>query len=193
MSVHVARDEPPATCVRCCVVGSEDGEERLRRIHSEHGSVLLAFATRLCGGDRQRAEDVVQEVLVRAWRHPEVSDGGNDGERAWLMTVTRNVAIDQFRALRSRPSEVGGDALDWVPQQPTSDDIERAVEAWTVAAALDDLPEHHRSVLIETFFRGRSVAEAAQALGIPAGTVKSRSYHALRALRRSLIEGGAQR
>ena len=155
-------------------MGPQDGEERLRRIHAEHGSVLLAFATRLCGGDRQRAEDVVQEVLVRAWRHPEVSDGGKDGERAWLMTVTRNVAIDGFRAQKARPAEVGGDALDW-------------------AAALETLPEHHRSVLVETFFRGRSVAEAAQVLGIPAGTVKSRSYHALRALRSVLVEGGAQR
>ena len=171
----------------------EDGEERLRRIHAEHGSVLLAFATRLCGGDRQRAEDVVQEVLVRAWRHPEVSEGGSDGERAWLMTVTRNAAIDSFRAQKSRPSEIGGDALDWAAQQPSADEIERAVEAWTVAAALETLPEHHRSVLIETLFRGRSVAEAAQVLGIPAGTVKSRSYHALRALRSTLVEGGAQR
>jgi RNA polymerase sigma-70 factor (ECF subfamily) len=48
-------------------------------------------------------------------------------------------------------------------------------------------------VLVETFFRGKSVAEAATTLGIPAGTVKSRSYHALRALRSTLVEGGAQR
>jgi RNA polymerase sigma-70 factor (ECF subfamily) len=170
-----------------------DAEARLRRIHAEHGSVLLSFATRLCGGDRQRAEDVVQEVLVRAWRHPEVSRGGPDGERAWLMTVTRNVAIDVYRAQRSRPSEVGGDALDWAANQPSSDEIDRAVEAWTIAAALEQLPEHHRSVLVETFFRGKSVAEAAATLGIPAGTVKSRSYHALRALRSALVEGGAQR
>lgn len=173
-------------------MGPEDGEARLRRIHAEHGPVLLAFATRLCNGDRARAEDVVQEVLVRAWRHPEVSSGGREGERAWLMTVTRNVAIDVYRAQKSRPAEIGGDAIDHAAAtQPTADEIDRAVEAWTVSAALDSLPEHHRDVLIETFFRGKSVAEAAATLGIPAGTVKSRSYHALRALRSALVEGGA--
>ncbi|MDA8436440.1 MAG: sigma-70 family RNA polymerase sigma factor [Actinomycetales bacterium] len=170
----------------------ERAEERLRRIYAEHGAALLAFATRACGGDRQRAEDVVQEVLVRAWRHPEVSEGGPQGERAWLITVARNVAIDAFRAQRARPTEVGGAALDAVAALPGDDELDRAVEAWTVAAALDALPPHHRDVLVETFFRGRSVAEAAQVLGIPAGTVKSRAFHALRSLRRILVEGGAR-
>ena len=170
----------------------ERAEERLRRIYAEHGAALLAFATRACGGDRQRAEDVVQEVLVRAWRHPEVSEGGPQGERAWLITVARNVAIDAFRAQRARPTEVGGAALDAVAALPGDDELDRAVEAWTVAAALDALPPHHRDVLVETFFRGRSVAEAEQVLGIPAGTVKSRAFHALRSLRRILVEGGAR-
>lgn len=161
-------------------------------MYAEHGSALLAFATRACGGDRQRAEDVVQEVLVRAWRHPEVSDGGPSAERAWLVTVARNVAIDSFRAQRARPTEVGGDALAGVASLPGDDELDRAVEAWTVAAALDGLPPHHREVLVETFFRGRSVAEAAQVLGIPQGTVKSRAFHALRALRRTLVEGGVR-
>ena len=167
-------------------------EERLRRIYAVHGAALLAFATRVCGGDRQRAEDVVQEVLVRAWRHPEVSDGGPTAERAWLVTVTRNVAIDALRAQRARPTEVGGDALETASNLPGDDELDRAVEAWTVAAALDALPPHHRDVLVETFFHGRSVAEAAQTLGIPQGTVKSRAFHALRSLRRILAEGGVR-
>ena len=180
------------SAVRLVVMGAPDrSEDRLRRIYAEHGAALLAFATRACGGDRQRAEDVVQEVLVRAWRHPEVSDSGPSGERAWLVTVTRNVAIDHFRAQRSRPNEVGGDALEAVAARPGDDELDRAVEAWTVAAALEALPAHHRDVLVETFFRGRSVAETAAALGIPAGTVKSRAFHGLRSLRRILVEGGA--
>jgi RNA polymerase sigma-70 factor, ECF subfamily len=170
----------------------ERAEDRLRRIYAEHGAALLAFATRVCGGDRQRAEDVVQEVLVRAWRHPEVSDSGPAGERAWLLTVTRNAAIDVFRAQRSRPQEVGGEALQAVVSVPGDDEFDRAVEAWTIAAALEALPPHHRDVLVETFFKGRSVAEAAQVLGIPAGTVKSRAFHALRSLRTILVEGGVR-
>ena len=170
----------------------ERPEDRLRRIYAEHGAALLAFATRVCGGDRQRAEDVVQEVLVRAWRHPEVSEGGSGGERAWLLTVTRNAAIDVFRAQRSRPQEVGGAALEAVVSVPGDDELDRAVEAWTIAAALEALPAHHRDVLVETFFKGRSVAETAQVLGIPAGTVKSRAFHALRSLRKILVEGGVR-
>ena len=172
--------------------GGDRAEERLRRVYAEHGSVLLAYASRLCAGDRQRAEDVVQEVLVRAWRHPEVAASGALAERSWLMTVTRNVAIDSFRAQRARPVEVGGESLAAVTPVASDDEIDRAVEAWTVAAALEELPAHHRDDLVETYFRGRSVAEAAQALGIPQGTVKSRAYHALRSLRRILTEGGVR-
>ena len=75
---------------------------------------------------------------------------------------------------------------------PGDDELDRAVEAWTITAALESLPPHHRDVLIETFFKGRSVAETAQVLGIPAGTVKSRAFHAVRSLRRILVEGGAR-
>ena len=175
-------------------MGSEpSAEARLRRLYAEHGAILLGFATRLCGGDRQRAEDTVQETLVRAWRHPEVSDGGPAGERAWLLTVTRNVVIDGVRARQARPSEVGGAALELVDHEAGASEIDRAVEAWTVADALATLSPDHRAVLVEMFFRERSVAEAAVVLGIPEGTVKSRSFHAVRALRRTLVDGGARR
>lgn len=73
---------------------------------------------------------------------------------------------------------------------PAADDISRALESWTFAEALADLSPEHRSVLIETYYRGRSVSEAAAALGIPPGTVKSRSYYALRALKLALEERG---
>ena len=170
---------------------SSGAEDRLRRIYADHGPVLIGYATRLCAGDRQRAEDIVQETLVRAWRHPEASESGPTGERAWLMTVTRNVAIDWFRAKGARLTEVGGTALEAVTSSATSNDIDRALEAWTIADALGQLSTDHRAVLIETFFRGHSVSEAAAILNIPEGTVKSRSFHALRSLRRVLVDGGS--
>jgi RNA polymerase sigma-70 factor (ECF subfamily) len=165
-------------------------EARLRRLYADHGSFLLAYATRLGGGDRQRAEDAVQETLLRVWRQPPRGPIRPEGERAWLTTVIRNVVIDAYRARRVRPREVGGDALDGLGE-PGDNDIERALESWTVVEALRCLSPDHRAVLIETFFRGRSVAEAAETLGVPPGTVKSRSYYALRSLRRTLLEGGS--
>lgn len=162
----------------------------MRRVYAEHGAALLGYSSRLCGGDRQRAEDVVQETLLRAWRHPEASGSGPQAERAWLMTVARNISIDWYRSRVARPAEVGGGALEAVAGVPGDNDIDRALEAWTVADALTALSPDHRAVLVETFYRGHSVAEAAAALGIPQGTVKSRAFHALRALRRVLVDGG---
>jgi RNA polymerase sigma-70 factor, ECF subfamily len=164
-------------------------EETLTRLYDEHADALLGYAIRLTGGDRQRAEDVVQETLLRAWRHPEVIDADRGSPRAWLMTVARNVAFDDYRARRSRPQEVSGELLDaMVPDR--DDEIDRALEKWIVAEALAALSPSHRAVLVETFYRGRSVNDAAAVLGVPPGTVKSRTFYALRALRLELAERG---
>jgi RNA polymerase sigma-70 factor (ECF subfamily) len=157
-----------------------DADEALvRSLYEEHGRALLAYATRLTG-DRAAAEDVVQETLVRAWKHPEVLVNGKGSIRGWLLTVARNIVTDRARARAARPVEVA--------ESPATPPIEKdhadsVVDSMVVMEALDQLSGHHRDVLVELYFRGRSVTEAADALGIPPGTVKSRSHHALRALR----------
>jgi len=162
-------------------------EALLRALWAEHGGPLLAYATRLAGGDRHRAEDIVQETLLRAWRHPEALSADRGALRPWLCTVARNLAVDAHRARAARPAEVGDDAL---AVMPVPDEVDRVLEGWLVADALHALSAEHRQVLVETYYRGRSVAEAAVALGIPAGTVKSRTYYALRALKVVLAERG---
>lgn len=164
-------------------IRQRDGDEALvHAIYSEHGRALLAYATRLLG-DRAAAEDVVQETLIRAWRHPEVLTNGKGSTRGWLLTVTRNIVIDRIRARATRPQEVA-EAPDRPPVE--SDHADRVVASVTVLTALEALSEDHRGVLDQIYFQGRSLGEAATALGIPAGTVKSRSYYALRALREGL-------
>ncbi|WP_433332666.1 sigma-70 family RNA polymerase sigma factor [Spirillospora sp. CA-294931] len=167
-------------------MGPTADEGVLRALYDEHGGPLLGYVLRLTGGDRSQAEDVVQETLLRAWRHPEALVGRP--VRPWLFTVARNLVVDAHRARRARPPET--DIDEHVVSTAGSDDIDRALESWTVAEALADLSPSHRAVLVETFYRGRSVAEASKALGVPPGTVKSRTFYALRALKLALEERG---
>jgi RNA polymerase sigma-70 factor, ECF subfamily len=160
-------------------------EDLMRELYAEHAGPLLRYATHLMSGDRQRAEDIVQETLLRAWQHPGAIAGRP--ARPWLFAVARNIAIDAYRARRARPQEVGVAALEVMP---AADEADRALESWAVADALSTLRPEHRHALVETYYHGKSVAEAANTLGVPAGTVKSRTFYALRALRLALEERG---
>jgi RNA polymerase sigma-70 factor (ECF subfamily) len=179
---YVLPDVPSRTAARREPVADE---AFIRALYAEHGGALLRYAMHLCGGDRQRAEDLVQETIVRAWRHPEAVAGRPP--RPWLFAVARNLAVDAYRARQSRPPEVGQAGLDTMP---ADDDPDRTLESWAVAEALASLRPDHRKVIVETYYRGCSVAEAAAALGIPAGTVKSRTFYALKALKLALQERG---
>ncbi|WAL63109.1 sigma-70 family RNA polymerase sigma factor [Amycolatopsis cynarae] len=161
-------------------------DQLMRTLHDEHAAALWSYALRLTGGHRARAEDLVQETLLRAWKHPRVLDQSQGSARAWLFTVARRIAIDGWRSAAAR-TEVSTDAP---PELPLPDDTERALQGWLVAEALGALSPAHREVLGLCYFEGYSVAEAAQRLGIPPGTVKSRTHYALRALRLALEERG---
>ncbi|MFI8521171.1 sigma-70 family RNA polymerase sigma factor [Streptomyces sp. NPDC085481] len=155
-------------------------ERALKVLQREHGQALLAFLLGLTHGDRQRAEDLVQETLVRAWLHPEVFDAPYESMRPWLFTVARRLAIDARRSRLARPAEVGDGVLA-VTADP-ADATESADAVLDVRAAVRGLSPEHRAVLIRLYFHGLTVNEAAADLGIPAGTVKSRSHYALRQL-----------
>ncbi|HEV2780584.1 MAG TPA: sigma-70 family RNA polymerase sigma factor [Actinophytocola sp.] len=156
------------------------GEDLIRFLYHEHGRSLLAYATRLTN-DRSAAEDIVQETLLRAWKHADDLRNDSKGSvRGWLLTVARNIVTDRARARAARPPEVA-EPVD-VPSVER-DHAEQVVNSMAVLGGLDRLSAEHREVLVEMYYRGRTVAETAKALGIPPGTVKSRSYHALRALR----------
>jgi RNA polymerase sigma-70 factor (ECF subfamily) len=160
--------------------------ELLRTLHDEHAHVLWAYVVRLTNGDRARAQDVVQETLLRAWRNPAVLDQSRGSARGWLFTVARRIVIDEWRTTRARTEYV----TDAVPERPVADGADASIDRQLVAAALRTLSPEHREVLLECYFRGSNVAEAAARLGVPAGTVKSRTHYAMRALRLALEEMG---
>ena len=167
-----------------------DGERDLMRtLHDEHAAALWAFAVRLTGGDRQAAEDVVQETMLRAWKHPDnpvFSDDQIGSARGGLYTVARRIVIDEWRSRNAHPEKLVSD----VPESGSADHADHLVDARLISDALLRLTPDHRAVLLEMFYRRSSVRETAQALGIAEGTVKSRTHYALRALRLALNEMG---
>lgn len=162
------------------------GEDLIRTLYQEHGRSLLAYAVRLTG-DRAAAEDVVQETLLRAWKHADDLEHGIGSVRGWLLTVARNIITDRARARAVRPAEVSQTVDVPTAQRDHADDV---VDTITVLGALEQLSPEHRAVIVELYYRGRTVNETAAVLGIAPGTVKSRSYHAVRVLRTAF--GGAR-
>ena len=118
-----------------------------------------------------------------AWRKHHQYDPERGSERAWLFGIARNVAADRHRRNARHLRSVPDDAIE-----PAADDsdLDRLVEASLVQDALASLSDDHRTVLVEIYYRGRSVRDTAERLAIPEGTVKSRTYHALRSLRTEL-------
>ena len=157
----------------------------IRDLIVAHGQSVLTSVTRMMQ-DRALAEDVLQETLVRAWHNIDNLDPTREfAMRGWLLRVARNVAVDKFRARMARPAEVAESAAKAVGIPDPADALLRALH---VRAALATLSEAHRAVLRECYFNGCTVTEAAQILGIPVGTVKSRLFSALRNLRDQLAE-----
>lgn len=150
---------------------------------------LLGFVLPLVNGDRHAAEDVVQETMLRAWRNRAELIPEQTG--SWLHAVARNVAISSYhRRRRARPQEVPLDENDI----PADDEkIDSLLDVWQVGAALRELSREHQVVIVELYYHRRSVPELAALLSIPEGTVRSRCFYGLRALRKALEVRGVTR
>ena len=159
-------------------------DRRLQELYDLHGAVIFRYLLRWTLGERQIAEDLVQETMLRAWKNLAHLDSDLSTVRPWLFTVARRIAVDALRAKRARPAEIGDEDLH--NKSGGEDEIERMLDAVLIRRAMMRLSSDHRRVLVEIYYRGRSVGEAAAILDIPEGTVKSRSHYALRALQTAI-------
>lgn len=156
---------------------------------SSYRKPLIGFVLPLVNGDLQAAEDVVQETMIRGWQHSTQLRPEHAG--SWLHTVARNIAISAYhRRRRARPPEI---PLDERTLPLDDDGHDRILDSLIVVTALGLISDEHRTVISELYYQRRSVAEVAVLLGIPEGTVRSRCFYGLRALRRVLEGQGITR
>jgi RNA polymerase sigma-70 factor, ECF subfamily len=159
-----------------------DADDAIRQLYSHHAKALHGYVRRFCP-DQASADDIVQETFIRAWRHlPQLSADGRP-IRPWLFRVARNLLTDADRAARSRPVTVPASSAEDPGDDPG---LGQVLDRQLVCDALQQLSPAHRTVLVETFYRGGSTATVARQLGIPHGTARSRLHYALDALREQL-------
>jgi RNA polymerase sigma-70 factor, ECF subfamily len=190
--------------VREVVAGSHDA---LAALYDRHVDGVFAAARRLAG-DRQLAEEVVQETFLSLWNRAELFDARAGSLAAWLRTIARNKAVDRLRAANRRPralsasrvayaDESDEDALDRLAasgspfevSDPSGDPEHIAVWRWTrgrIRHALASMPEEELAVIVLAYDGDLSQSEIADRLAWPIGTVKTRTRRALRRLREAL-------
>ena len=160
----------------------------MRELYADHADALWRYALRLTG-DRARAEDVVQETLLRGWQHPHVFEDSERSPRPWLFRVAHNLIIDERRSSRFR-NEASSLDCSTAPEQATPDGVNSALDRMLIGEALAQLSSEHRAVVRRSYHLGWTTARIAEDLHIAEGTVKSRLHYALRALRLILQEMG---
>jgi RNA polymerase sigma-70 factor, ECF subfamily len=137
------------------------------------------------------AEEAVQETFLRAWRAADRYDPHRSSLRTWMFAIARNVTIDLARARSARPEQRRGPVeVEHTQEEEAKDTIEESLRSWEVEEALRHIGPHHRHAIVETYYRDRPCAEVAAEAGVPVGTMRSRLYYGLKALRSVMEERG---
>ena len=177
-----ATSRPAGRCTTASRERDNVDDALFREIYQEYGPALFDFVLRKAFGDRQWAEEVVQETMLRVWRNAARIDFVGD-LRPLLYTIARRLVIDGRRKRGTRPCEVGSTEL---VELPAADELDRSLLALTVKQALKSLTAAHRTVIVRLYYQGRKVEQVAKEMGVPPGTVRSRAYYGLHALREAL-------
>ncbi|GAB7192539.1 sigma-70 family RNA polymerase sigma factor [Kineococcus sp. NUM-3379] len=175
------------------VVSSLRDEQDVARAYDAYGAELYRFVLRFLR-DPGAAQDVVQETFLRAWRAADRYDPSRASVRVWLFAIARHTVLDHLRAAGVRPwqATLPGEAGVESAAAPAEDHSEHLVRGWVVEEALSRLSDEHRSAIVETYLKDRPYAELADQYGVPVGTVRSRVFYGLKALRAAMREMGVQ-
>jgi RNA polymerase sigma-70 factor, ECF subfamily len=166
-------------------LATEPSGDGLKTLYRRYSGELYGFAMGALG-DQGLAEEVVQDAFTSVWRNADRFDPSRASFRTWLYALTRNRIVDLRRRAAARPRVADADEGEELAELDES--LELAALRWQVGAALAKLSQEHREVIRLAHFESLTLREVAEALGLPLGTVKSRSYYALRHLRLVLDE-----
>jgi len=189
---RIEEDDVPMSPEECLHRIADGDENALGALYDQLGGLLFSLARRITGNDRE-AEEIVQDVFVSAWRNARAFDARRASPTTWLVTMTRNKAIDRLRASRRRLSAAPQDA-EFMPEvvDPTPDPAQAAQSddrAARIAGWMRDLPPNQRQAVELAFFDGLTHPEIAARLGETIGTVKSRIRLGLDRLRQKMKGG----
>jgi RNA polymerase sigma-70 factor, ECF subfamily len=177
-----AQEPSDGDLIRRVALRDADAFEALYR---RYARAVFGLALRRLG-DRMRAEDAVQETFAAVWRSARTYRPDRGAGAPWLYAVARNAIVDRSRGTPEPPA---GESSDAPADEPTPEErAEASYVSWRVHRALEDLPQHERDVIELAYYGGLSQSEVADFLGLPLGTVKTRTRAGLARLA-DLLEG----
>lgn len=187
LSQPISLTDPDEGLIRRIAAGEEAA---LRTLYTTHGRRLFAYAYRLTG-QAARAEEVVQDCLLAVWKGAR-SFRGEARVLTWLLSIVHRQALNATRRKQWPTTELDK-AIDLAAQDAAPDEHLQAGERRRLLqAALGALSTDQRAVLELVFYQGLSLAEAAQVMDCPVGTIKSRLSYAKAHLRQALVSCGVQ-
>jgi RNA polymerase sigma-70 factor (ECF subfamily) len=176
--------------VRLIVSGDQDA---LATLYQRHGGACFRLARQVTA-NATLAEDAVQEAFLSLWRSPGAYLAGRGSVRSWLLGLTHHKSVDSVRRETAQQRRQQAHAAQQALERPASQDPAAAawdgIQAAEVRAALTELPEPQRHALALAYFGGYTQREIAELTGVPLGTVKTRTFSAMRRLRLRLAPLG---
>lgn len=183
-------DETPDADIMAAMAAGDPAA--METLYDRYSRPVYSFAYRMLG-DRDHAEDLMQEVFLRAWRRSSRFSDSRGTLISWLLSITHNMAIDELRKKQRRPQKADSNEPDVLmgslrdTTEPVEEIAVRSDTGRAVREALDEIPENQRVVLELGYFRGMTQREISEKLDVPLGTIKTRMRLALRKLQASGI------